>query len=223
MKIKAILFGSTGMIGQSVLQECLESANVESILVINRRSNGVKHPKLKELVQQDLYDLSSLSEAFAGYNTCYFCLGMSAVGLSEAEYHHITYDLTLNAATTILKVNKDFTFCYVSGAGTDSSEKGRMMWARVKGKTENALLAMPFKNAYMFRPGYIQPMKGIKSRTRAYNMIYTVFKPFYFMLKPFKGMVTDTSSLGKSMINVVLHGYDKKIIESVDINKLAKG
>ena len=161
MKIKAIITGSTGMVGKGVLLECLESPHVESVLVINRHSVDLKHEKLKEIIHTDFQDLSAIEEQLTGYNTCYFCLGVSAAGMSEKDYSRITYDLTLNFAQTLLKLNPELTFCYISGAGTDSSEKGRMMWARVKGKTENALLALPFKAAYMLRPAFIQPMKDI--------------------------------------------------------------
>lgn len=222
MKIKAVIFGSTGMIGKSVLLECLENPNVESILAVNRHLIGIKHPKLQEVIHHDFYNLSSIAYLFAEFNTCFFCLGISAFRLPEEEYKKITYDLTMEAAKTLLSVNKNYTFCYISGAGTDNTEKGNAMWARVKGKTENALLAFGFKNAYMFRPGYIQPMKGVKSKTAWYNFFYFFFKPFYFLLKPFKGLVTSTDALSKAMINVVLKGYNKNIIESTDINKLAK-
>ena len=211
------------MVGQGVLRECLESTLVESVLVVNRRPLGIQHEKLREIIHEDFCDFSSLVAVFAQYNTCFFCLGISAVGLSEKDYHKITYDLTLKAAGTLLKTHRDYTFCYVSGAGTDSSERSRMMWARVKGKTENAVLSMPFKQAYVFRPGYIQPLKGIKSRTKAYNIFYAVFKPFYFILKAFKGIVTDTSSVGKAMIRIAQQGYHRKVIDIADINQLARG
>jgi hypothetical protein len=222
MSIKALLLGSTGMIGRGVLLECLEDEQVESILVINRNSCNIKHPKLKEIIHKDISDLSPLKEELAACNACFFCLGISSVGLSENEYHKATYNITTKVATTLLSINKDFVFCYISGAGTDSSEKGKIMWARVKGKTENALLAMPFKKAYMFRPGYIQPMKGIKSRTAWYNALYVIFKPLYFILKHFSKYVTDTQTLGKAMINAVSENYPKSIIESSDINQLGK-
>ena len=221
MKLKAIIFGSTGMIGQGVLMECIESAEVESVLLINRRALNPQHPKVKEIVHADFNDLSSLIPEFSNYNTCFYSLGVSAVGLTEAEYHSITYDLAVNIAEAILKTGKDFTFCYISGKSTDSTEKGRIMWARVKGKLENKLLSMPFKNSYMFRPGYIQPLKGIRSRTRWYNIIYTVFKPLYFLLKPLKNYVTNTTALAKAMISVAANGYEKRILESSDINKVA--
>lgn len=222
MKIKTILFGSTGMIGQGVLRECLENENVESILVINRQTCGISNPKLKEIIHKDLFDLSELTNEMTGYNACFFCLGVSSAGLNENEYHRITYDLTLNVARTLSELNKEMVFCYISGAGTDSSEKGRIMWARVKGKTENALLLLPFKKAYMFRPGFIQPMKGIRSKTRLYNALYAVFSPLYFVLKHFDSFVTNTEIFSKAMINTVLNGYGKNILENNDINKLGK-
>ena len=222
MKIKAILFGSTGMLGQAVLLECLENKEVESILAINRQSCNINHPKLKEIILKDLFDLSGLPAELICYNTCLYCLGISSAGMKEKDYHRITYDLTLNAAKTLLAINKDLTFCYISGTGTDSSGKGKTMWARVKGKTENALLAMPFKKAYMFRPAFIQPMKGIRSRTKLYNMIYAIFKPFYFILKHFDGYVTNTETFGKAMLLTVLNGYETNILENRDINKIVR-
>lgn len=222
MKLRAIIFGSTGMIGQAVLKECLESAVVESVLLINRRSLNIRHPKVKEIIHKDLNNINSLINEFRNYNTCFYSLGVSSVGLSEADYHAITYDLTIKIAEALLQTGQDFIFCYISGAGTDSTEKGRSMWARVKGKLENKLLSMPFKKAYMFRPGYIQPLKGIKSRTKWYNVMYAVFKPLYFLLKHFKGFVTNTTALGKAMINVAANGYEKNILESPDINKAAE-
>lgn len=218
MKIKAVIFGASGMIGQGVLMECLESPLVESVLVINRRTSGMKHPKLIEVIHTDFLDLSPLKSILAEYNSCFFSLGVSAVGLSESEYHSIIYDITTTVAETLVSINKDYTFIYVSGKSTDSTEKGSMMWARVKGKTENALLAMPFRQVFMFRPGYIQPMKGIRSKTALYNAVYFIFKPLYFLLKPLKNAVTDTGTLGKAMINVAANGYSKRILESADIN-----
>jgi uncharacterized protein YbjT (DUF2867 family) len=222
MKIKAILLGATGMIGQGLLRECLANPQVESILVINRKSCNISHPRLKEIIHQEFFDLSSLSNEMTGYNTCFFCLGITSAGLSEKDYHRFTFDLTLSIAKILTGINKEMSVCYISGAGADSSEKGRIMWARVKGKTENALMAMPFKKAYLFRPGFIQPLYGIKSRTKLYNALYAVFKPFYFILKHFKGMVTNTETLAKAMINAVARGYEKSILESSDINKIGK-
>jgi uncharacterized protein YbjT (DUF2867 family) len=219
MKIKAIITGVTGMVGEGVLHECLLHPDVESVLVINRKLCGVKHEKLKEIIHRDFYDLSSIEDQLAGYNACYFCAGVSSVGKKEDEYRHITYDLTLNFAKTLFKLNSDMTFCYVSGVGTDSTEKGRSMWARVKGKTENDLLKLGFKDAYMFRPGYIQPTKGLKN---AYK-IYKVFVPFYPMLKTlFPKYVVSLEELGKAMINVTLFGSGKKILECIDIVQASK-
>lgn len=222
MKIQTILFGSTGMIGQGVLHECLADDNVESILVINRQSCNISHPKLKEIIHKDLFNLSGLTTAMTGYNACFFCLGVSSAGLKEEEYTKITYDLTLNIAKTLSDLNKEMTFSYISGAGTDSTEKGKSMWARVKGKTENTLLLLPFKKAYMFRPGFIQPMKGIKSKTGLYNAMYAIFGPFYFLLKHLDNFVTNTETMGKAMILATLQGYDKTILENKDINKIVR-
>jgi hypothetical protein len=221
MSIQAVIFGSTGMIGKGLLLECLDSADVKSVLVINRQAGGIKHAKLKEIIHKNFMDLSPLAAELANYNTCYFCLGVTSAGLPEEEYNKITFDLTVSVANDLLKINREIAFCYLSGAGTDSTEKGKMMWARVKGRTENALLAMPFKKAYMFRPGYIQPKRGIRSRTRLYNIMYAIFTPLYYVLRPFKGLVTDTGSLGRAMIRAVASGYGKQILEVKDINALA--
>ena len=210
------------MVGKGVLLECLESAEVESVLIINRRPLGMEHAKLKEIVHGDFHDLSSIRSELGGYNACYFCLGVSSVGMKEESYAHVTYDLTLHMAEILVELNKEMTFCYVSGTGTDSSEKGRTMWARVKGRTENALFALPFKAAYMFRPGYIQPMKGIRSATKLYNALYVVFKPLYPLLKSlFPKYVTSTVQVGEAMINIVSKGYEKKFLENRDINVVA--
>jgi hypothetical protein len=222
MKIKTILFGSTGMIGQGVLLECLKDENVDSVLVINRQSCNITNPKLKEIIHKDLFELSGLIPEMTGYNACFFCLGVSSAGLKEKEYHKITYDLTFYVAKTLVELNKEMTFCYISGAGTDSSEKGKTMWARVKGKTENALLSLPFKKAYMFRPGFIQPMNGIKSKTKLYNTLYAIFSPLYFVLKHFDNIVTNTETFGKAMILTTLRGYEKSILENKDINKIVR-
>ena len=222
MKIKVIIFGSTGMIGQGVLQECLSNVQVESVLVINRHPGDTAHVKVREIVQSDFFDLAVISKDLADCNACFFCLGTSSAGLNESEYHKITYELTMNVARALLEINNEITFCYISGAGTDSSEKGRTMWARVKGKTENDLLKLPFKAVYSLRPGYIQPMNGIRSRTRLYNMLYMIFKPFYFILRHFEGVVTNTTTLGKAMITLSLNGSVKAVLESRDINEIVK-
>ena len=222
MKIKAIITGSTGMVGEGILYESLKHPDVESVLVINRKPCGVKHQKLREIVHKDFFDLKEIEKHLAGYNACFFCAGVSSVGKKEDEYRRLTYDMTMNFTETLVKVNeeksKEMTFCYVSGMDTDSTEKGKRMWARVKGKTENDLMKLPFKNAYMFRPGYIQPIKGLKNT-------YTVYKfmaPFYPVLKTLFPKYTVTlKELGQVMINVSFYSPEKKILECVDIRKVA--
>ena len=219
MKIKAIITGATGMVGEGVLHECLFHPDVESVLVINRKPCGVKHEKLKEIINKDFFDLTSIEEGLKGCNACYFCAGVSSIGKKEDEYRRITYDLTMNFGKTLARLNPDMTFCYVSGSGTDSTEKGKIMWARVKGKTENDLLKLPFKNAYMFRPGYIQPTKGLKNTYKIYKVIsplYPVFKLF------FPGYVVTLEELGKAMINLSLDGSEIKILECKNIVQLSK-
>ena len=220
MEINTIITGATGMVGKAVLLECLDNPLVKSILVINRKSIGLKHPKLKELIHADFFDLSPIQHELEGYNACFFCLGVSAIGLNEAQYHKLTYDLTVHFAETVAKENAEMTFNYVSGAGTDSSEKGKTMWARVKGKTENRVASI-FKNTYLFRPGVILPEKGVKSNVGWYNTAYVVFRPFFPLLKKMDS-ITTSSRLGEAMINSVLHGYAKKHLENTHINILAK-
>ena len=222
MKINVIITGTTGMVGKGVLLECLDSDHVTSVLVINRHSIGISHPKLKEIIHKDFYDLASIEKELKGYNACYFCLGVSAGGMSADNYYKITHDLTINFAETVLRLNPEIKFIYVSGAGTDSSEKGMMRWARVKGKTENELLKMSFQHSYMFRPAFIQPTRGIKSRTASYNAAYTIVKPFWLLLRKLPKWVTDTDQVGKAMINVTLRGSQTKILENIDISELAK-
>ncbi|MBT8380070.1 MAG: epimerase [Ignavibacteria bacterium] len=216
MKIKAIITGATGMVGEGVLHECLLHPDVEYVLVINRKPCGVKHKKLKEIIHKDFFVLSSIEDQLIGYNACYFCAGVSSLGKKEDEYKRITYDLTMNFANTLVKLIPEMTFCYVSGVGTDSTEKGRSMWARVKGKTENDLMKLPFKDAYMFRPGYIQPTKGLKNTYKAYK----IFVPLYPLIKSlFSKYATTLMEIGLAMINVTLYGSDKKVLECRDIVK----
>ena len=217
-----IILGSTGMIGKGALLECLADENIENILLINRQDCGIAHEKIKEIIHKDFFDFSPIKEQLTGYNACFFSLGVTSAGLDENAYHRITYEITLSFARTLASVNPGCIFCYISGAGADSTEKGRTMWARVKGKTENALLKLPFRAAYMFRPAYIQPLKGVRSKTRWYNLVYIIFKPIYFLLKPFKSIATDTASLGRAMINVAQKGYPKQVIESRDIYLLSE-
>lgn len=220
MEINAIITGSTGMVGKAVLIECLDHPKVKSVLIINRESIGLKHPKLKEIVHADFFDLTSIATELKRYNACFFCLGVSSMGLNEAEYHKYTYDLTVHFAEVVAKENLDMTFNYVSGAGTDSTEKGKVMWARVKGKTENKLSTI-FKDVYLFRPGAILPEKGVKSKVKTYNVLYVLMRPFYPLLRK-RNSITTSSRLGQAMINSILIDYKKKHLENSDINLLAK-
>lgn len=219
--MKAIILGSTGMVGKSVLLECVEDKDVEAVLLINRRPLNFSHDKVTEIIHRDFMDPAPLKDDLKGYDACFFCMGVSSVGMKEDEYKRLTYDLTLGFARTLASVNPDAVFCYVSGAGTDETETGKLMWACVKGRTENALLALPFKAAYMFRPGYIQPLKGVKAKSDLVNILYVVFTPLYYILKPFKGLMTDSVSLGKAMINAARYGYEKRLVEMKDIDILA--
>ncbi|MBN1597800.1 MAG: NAD-dependent epimerase/dehydratase family protein [Bacteroidales bacterium] len=217
MKIKSIVTGATGMVGEGVLHECLIHESVEEVLVIGRRSCKIRHIKLKEIIQPDMFDISVLDDQLKGYNACYFCLGISSVGMKEDQYKKITYDLTMNFANKLVELNKDMIFCYVSGAGTDSSEKGRSMWARIKGKTENDLLKLPFKKAFMFRPGFMQPTKGLKNTLRMYKNLGWLY-PVLKLLLP--GFVCKLSDLGKAMIKVCTNDYEKTVINTRDIIQL---
>jgi uncharacterized protein YbjT (DUF2867 family) len=222
-KMNVIIFGATGMVGQGVLRECLRDADVQRILLIGRTATTVRDAKVTEIVQKDLTDYSALANQLAGYDACFFCLGVSSAGMSESDYRRITYDLTFAAARALVTVNPAMTFIYVSGTGTDSSEKGRAMWARVKGATENALLTLPFQAAFMFRPGYIQPLHGIKSKTRLYAAIYAVVAPMYPLLRlAFGKYMTTTEELGRAMLQAAKRGAPKRVIENSDIASLAR-
>lgn len=220
--ISVIITGSTGMVGKGVLLECLDSPLISRVLVINRHPLGINHPKLREIIHGNIYDLSSIEKELQGYDACFFCLGVSSFRMNEQDYSRVTYDLTLHVANTLIRLNPDIVFCFVSGHGTDSTEKGRVMWAGVKGKTENALLAMPFRRAYMFRPAYIHPMRGIKSRTPLYNFFIVFFKPLYPVLKLlFPRMVTTSEAIGKAMIAVATKDVAERILDPPAINRLA--
>jgi hypothetical protein len=219
MKIKAIIFGATGMVGEGVLHETLKYSAVESVLVINRRPCGREHEKLTEIIHHDFNNISKIEKHLAGYNVCFFCMGVSSIGMKEEDYRRITYDITMHIAKTLVKINPEMTFCYVSGAGTDSTEKGRIMWARIKGKTENDLMKLSFKSSYMFRPGYIQPTAGLKN---AYK-IYKIFSPFYPILNTiFPNYVCTLEQLGRAMIHSVMNGWDVRVLECKDIRVLAE-
>jgi uncharacterized protein YbjT (DUF2867 family) len=221
-KNKVIITGATGMVGKGLLLECLDHEAIGEVLVIGRNSINSEHSKLKELIQKDFTDFSSVKDKLSGYDACYFCLGISAAGLTEEQYKTITYDYTLSLANMLLELNSAMTFIYVSGQGTDSSEKGRMMWARVKGKTENDLLNLGFKQAYMFRPGAIIPLRGIKSRTKSYQFMYDYFMWLVKLIKFLSpNSVVNTTQIGLAMINSMLKGYDKKILKPKDIITLS--
>ena len=219
MSIKAIISGATGMVGEGVLHVCLNSPDVESVLVLNRKPCGVTHPKLKEIIHKDFMDLTSIEDQLAGYNAGYFCAGVSSIGKKENEYRKITYDLTLNFANSLVQLNPEMVFTYVSGVGTDSTEKGKSMWGRVKGKTENDLLKLPFKDVYLFRPGYIHPIKGLQNTYK----VYKALSPLYPMFeKLFPNYVGTLEELGNSMIFVTQNGYEKKVLECKDIRRTGK-
>lgn len=219
MKIKAILTGATGMVGEGVLHECLLHPDVEEVLIITRKPSGVSHPKVREIVHADFYDLSSIESKLSGYNACFFCLGVSSVGMNETDYTKQTYTLTMHMANVLSKQNQDMTFCYISGAATDSSETGRIMWARVKGKTENDLQKLPFRKVYLFRPGYMQPTKGLKNVLKYYKYVSWMYP---FLRQVFPSGVSTLKELGLAMINSARLGYEKNILEVKDIVKLAK-
>ena len=219
MQIKAIVTGSTGMVGEGVLIECLRHPDVTEVLVINRRPCGVSHPKLKEIVHTDFLNINPIADQLKGYNACFFCLGVSSVGMKEKEYTHFTYDLTLHVAGVLAGQNPDMTFCYLSGAGTDSTEKGRSMWARVKGKTENDLMKLPFKAAYMFRPGFMKATPGQKNLLKLYKYLAWLYP---FLRAVFPGSACTLAEVGVAMVNAAEYGSDKKILEVRDIVALAK-
>jgi uncharacterized protein YbjT (DUF2867 family) len=220
--VKVILFGATGMVGQGVLRECLLAPDVECVLTVGRTATGQRLDKLDEIVHSDLLDLSAIEDRLSGYDACFFCLGVTSAGMKEADYRRITYDVTLAVARTLARRNPDMTFVYVSGQGTDSTERGRSMWARVKGATENALLALPLR-AYMFRPGFIQPLHGIRSRTRLYRLAYRVAAPLVPLARRFfPRQFTTTETIGRAMLHVARAGAPKRVLETPDINALVQ-
>lgn len=221
-QLNVIITGATGMIGEGVLHECLHHPGIDKVLVVSRNPTGYSHPKLSEIIHRDFSDLTELRNSLSGYNACYFCLGVTAMGKSEAEYTRLTYTLTLNFAKTLAALNPEMTFCYISGAGTDNSEKGRTMWARVKGKTENDLLKLPFKQVYNFRPGGIEPFLPLKP-TQTYYKTYKYLGWLFSLMKiASPGMVIKLKDLSAAMINASLIGYSKSTLEMKDMKALAK-
>ena len=216
--LRVIITGASGMVGEGVLHECLKSDLVKEVLVLGRRACGTTHPKMKELLHSNFHDISAIADQLTGYDACFFCAGVSSVGKKEDEFYHLTYSLTMHVAETLAKQNSNMTFCYVSGAGTDSSEKGRLMWARVKGKTENDLTKLPFAQVYNFRPGIIESLPGMKNTIKLYNY----FKWLIPVVKLFsKNGVVSLAEIGQAMLKVATKGYKKQILEVKDIKELA--
>jgi uncharacterized protein YbjT (DUF2867 family) len=215
--VKVLIFGATGMVGQGVLRECLRDPDVTQVVTIGRTATGIQNAKLSEIIHREMTNYAGLESQLAGFDACFFCLGVSSSGMSEADYTRVTYDFTLAAAETLSRVNPGMTFVYVSGTGTDASEKDRTMWARVKGRTENALLQLPL-SAYMFRPGFIQPMDGIQSKTTSYRVFYILLGPLMPVLRwALPNQILTTRDIGHAMLAVAKHGYDKRILETKDI------
>jgi uncharacterized protein YbjT (DUF2867 family) len=222
--MRVIVVGATGMVGQGVLRECLLDPGVERVLVVGRRPLGRSDAQLVEKVVPDLTDLASIEGELAGYDACFFCLGVTSVGLTEEQYRKVTYDITAAFVAALARQSPGLTFVFVSGRGTDSTEKGKVMWARVKGAAENVVLGGGFKAAYMFRPGVIQPLHGIRSRTTAYRILYTLFSPVFFLVKLLAPRsITTTESVGRAMLEAARRGAPKTILENPDINALASG
>jgi uncharacterized protein YbjT (DUF2867 family) len=216
--MKVLLFGATGMVGQGVLRECLLDADVTEVVTLGRTATGMRHAKLREIVHRDLFDYAPIEGELSGFDACFFCLGVSSFRMSEADYTRLTYDLTMAAARTLARLNPGMTFVYVTGAGSDSTEHGRSMWARVKGRTENALLRLPFKAAFMFRPGAIVPMHGVRSKTALYQTMYSLTRPVLPVLqRVFPNAIVTTEQVGRAMLAVAKRGAPAAILESRDI------
>jgi uncharacterized protein YbjT (DUF2867 family) len=219
--MRVLLFGATGMVGQGVLRECLLDPDVESVAAILRNASGQQHPKLRELLHKDFLDFSGIEDQLSGFDACFFCLGVSSAGMNEEDYQRVTYGFTMAAGRTLAKLNPNMTFIFVSGAGADSTERGRSMWARVKGKTENELLRLPFHAVYIFRPAVIVPLHGIQSRTRLYRAFYVLLGPLLPALQGrFPKYVTTTEQIGRAMLKVARQGWPKRVLESSDINQV---
>jgi uncharacterized protein YbjT (DUF2867 family) len=219
--MKVILFGASGMVGQGVLRECLRDPAVTQVLSVGRSVSGQQDSKLSEIVRDNFLDYSDIESQLTGYDACFFCLGVSSVGMDPERYRHLTYDITMAAAKTLVRLNPGMVFTYVTGRSTDSTERGPVRWARVKGKTENDLLKLPFRAAYMFRPAAIQPLHGVRSKTAWVNAIYVATAPLLSWLHRIAPKyVTTTEQMGRAMISVARDGYPKPVLESEDINSL---
>jgi uncharacterized protein YbjT (DUF2867 family) len=220
--MRVLLFGATGMVGQGVLLECLRDPDVQEVTTVGRTATRVRDPKVKEIVHRNMGDYAGMEESLSGFDACFFCLGVSSAGMKEAEYERVTYGFTLAAAEMLSRISPQMRFIYVSGSGTDSSEHGRIMWARVKGRTENALLRLPLQ-AYMFRPGFIEPLDSIRSRTAFYRVFYSMLKPVFPLLRrALPNQVLSTRDIGLAMLNVARHGFGKQVLETRDIRAAAK-
>jgi uncharacterized protein YbjT (DUF2867 family) len=216
--VNVLIFGATGMVGQAVVRECLLDREVDLVQTVGRTATGVQNPKLRELVHIDLFHYGAIEQQLHGFDACFFCLGVSSGGMAEIQYRHLTYDLTMAAAETLSRLNPGMTFLYVSGAGTDSTEAGNLMWARIKGKTENAILRLPFRAAYMIRPGVIQPVHGERSKTAAYRILYSATKPLLPLARRlFPRYVLTTEEIAHAMVQIAKRGAPKKVLESWDI------
>ncbi|PLZ03227.1 epimerase [Burkholderia sp. WAC0059] len=221
--MKILIYGATGMVGQGVLRECLRVADVELVQTVGRRETGIRHPKLREKVLPDLADSRAIEPDLAGFDACFFCLGVSSIGMSEADYARITYDLTMAVATPLARLNPQMTFICVTGAGTDSTERGRSMWARVKGRAENALQRLPFRAVYLFRPGAIEPLEGVRSKTRLYHAIYVLTKPLWPLLRLVLGeRLVTTADMGQAMLEVARHGAATAVLEARELHVIAR-
>jgi uncharacterized protein YbjT (DUF2867 family) len=220
--MNVVIFGATGMVGSSALRESLLDPDVERVLTIGRGPTGQKHEKLRERIVADLTDYSGVSGDLAGYDACFFCLGVSSAGMSEVDYRHVTVDIAVAAGRALVAANPGMTFIFVSGTGADSTGTSRTMWARVKGEAENALFALPFKAVYAFRPSFIRPMHGITSRTHSYRVLYAILRPLVpLVMVAFPRQVTTTEKIGRAMLNVARHGAPKRILDTPDINAAA--
>ena len=221
IRMRVLIFGATGMIGRGVLLECLRDPDVELVVTLGRTATDIHEVKLREIVHRDLLNYAGMEKSLTGFDACFFCLGVASAGMKEADYARVTYGYTMAAAEMLSRLNPGMTFIFVSGSGTDSSEKGRTMWARVKGSTENALLKLPF-NAYMFRPGFIEPMDGIQSKTPLYRKFYIVLGPLFPLLRRmFPNQVLSTRQLGRAMLNVARSGFANRVLEAREIRAAA--